>query len=1070
VESTLPDDIATASYYELVAWAQRLGLDESGSLEDLRRRLYNHYRVSAPEAIEEPLRVIVIQSARATEYLTIEGAGEDYLILTGKVRVEFQDGPNRVVHRIAAERIVVNETQRTLSASGGVSYDLLREDGSPERFAGDAFTFDIDEWDGLIIDGRGRTEREVEEGQMVTFLFQGQTIVRRPGDTVILQEGTVTSSLADDPYWHIRASRIWVLAPGEWAIRNAVLHVGRVPLFYIPFFFRPGDEIVFHPAVGYRPREGTFIQTTTYFVGEREREPSTLSFMRLTDEEDEGYELTRDGLFLRRVETEEPTEKTDDVLKLLVDYYSRLGFFGGIVADFDPLWSLRGGLGRSRTLYPVGTAGYSPFPQTKGATRSDWNGTEIGRTTLPFRFGVESALNLTGEAGRLSVDADTFSDPFFPEDFYRRAERTNFTALIAQQEQEDVPIADTGLDPTVRNNISWSVSSSLRTEPDWGWLESAQITRGDFFLYWQGQEREDTEATDPMREYFAPTRLVWPDLKMQFTGVFLELGGSTAEREAASSGAGEEPGRGFREPGTPALPHIDPEDPDLKTPEPRPELDGLDLSRVPDSFTLGYTLEPALLLESQYSDYSRLYSTMDLSTAHTIKANARFRDETVGIESRTIFDGTYQTPFDRTGAFEGDWDALEAKSLQATGFTLREEVDTFWLPLTSVPNLATSRVFHELGWEFYEYDWEEPADGSAVFSGSGPSWTREKVDENKIGERLTYKPGDIAHYLEVTADLPPLYGNYQGEADFTTGPLNSRVEGGYAYDGSQWLYDTLEITETFDPDSWMWARAKSDFELNEPEMERIDTTLRLFPFETAGSGWLLEQQTRIEKRVQQVDLSKTTLSAYGFTAYYQAEWLQPVRVVGTGYLAKGEEQLIPFRAFLGYELRNKEYYFWRNRIRVEPVVSSALNLELRQFTDSNLEVTTGFDLSIHRFADVGLSVTSYNDNIYRYYRPWTEKTGDPWISPLDDLLRSYRFLRRSDREESSFKLRSISISVVHDLRDWQLTFDYTGTQELNEEGNEYEWTPTFTIVVEWVPIPEIRRQVSKDEEGLSLRR
>ena len=84
---------------------------------------------------------------------------------------------------------------------------------------------------------------------------------------------------------------------------------------------------------------------------------------------------------------------------------------------------------------------------------------------------------------------------------------------------------------------------------------------------------------------------------------------------------------------------------------------------------------------------------------------------------------------------------------------------------------------------------------------------------------------------------------------------------------------------------------------------------------------------------------------------------------------------------------------------------------------------------------------------------------------------SYRFFQPGQvgREESNFNLRSFSIQAVHDLGDWQLTVDYAGTQEL--EGTSYVLTPTFTIVIEWLPIPEIKR-VIKDlggDEGLQIR-
>ena len=45
---TLAQDISTASYYELVAWCDQLGLDDSGSRKDLQARLAAHFYVTLP--------------------------------------------------------------------------------------------------------------------------------------------------------------------------------------------------------------------------------------------------------------------------------------------------------------------------------------------------------------------------------------------------------------------------------------------------------------------------------------------------------------------------------------------------------------------------------------------------------------------------------------------------------------------------------------------------------------------------------------------------------------------------------------------------------------------------------------------------------------------------------------------------------------------------------------------------------------------------------------------------------------------------------------------------------------
>ncbi|GAG77263.1 unnamed protein product [marine sediment metagenome] len=115
---TLARDIETTDYYELLAWCQRLGLDDSGDRSQLQARLYRYYQVSPEEEAErKPGKRIIIRSARQTEYFTIEEIDEDYLRLQGDVVIEFIDEEEDVVHRIRAQRIIVNQTQNILTAS-----------------------------------------------------------------------------------------------------------------------------------------------------------------------------------------------------------------------------------------------------------------------------------------------------------------------------------------------------------------------------------------------------------------------------------------------------------------------------------------------------------------------------------------------------------------------------------------------------------------------------------------------------------------------------------------------------------------------------------------------------------------------------------------------------------------------------------------------------------------------------------------------------------------------------------------------------------------------------------------
>jgi hypothetical protein len=100
----------------------------------------------------------------------------------------------------------------------------------------------------------------------------------------------------------------------------------------------------------------------------------------------------------------------------------------------------------------------------------------------------------------------------------------------------------------------------------------------------------------------------------------------------------------------------------------------------------------------------------------------------------------------------------------------------------------------------------------------------------------------------------------------------------------------------------------------------------------------------------------------------------------------------------------------------------------------------GVTAQVHPYWTVYLSVLSRNDDIWKYY-----ERGDDKINPVVDLLKSFNLFNIEDRKESNFKMKSISLGLVHDLHDWEMRFDYTGNRELSYDGSRYIWNNTYSI-------------------------
>ena len=115
-------DIKTSTLTELAAWCRELGISEGGSKEDLATRLRAYYKLRPQKSPPEDQRIITIESAKTTEYFTLDVVDEEYARLKGDVIISLKDGT--ALHRIKAWEILFNRTRNVMTASGNVEYNF----------------------------------------------------------------------------------------------------------------------------------------------------------------------------------------------------------------------------------------------------------------------------------------------------------------------------------------------------------------------------------------------------------------------------------------------------------------------------------------------------------------------------------------------------------------------------------------------------------------------------------------------------------------------------------------------------------------------------------------------------------------------------------------------------------------------------------------------------------------------------------------------------------------------------------------------------------------------------------
>ena len=180
---------------------------------------------------------------------------------------------------------------------------------------------------------------------------------------------------------------------------------------------------------------------------------------------------------------------------------------------------------------------------------------------------------------------------------------------------------------------------------------------------------------------------------------------------------------------------------------------------------------------------------------------------------------------------------------------------------------------------------------------------------------------------------------------------------------------------------------------------------------------------------------------------------------------------LPSSVRLGYDGGTGPLWSWKDRVRLEAGLRTGWSMNVLRYTDNLFEFAPAPDSGGARGArpDLLLAVREHED--VSLHPRAAGAVGESWVNPVVDLARSFNFFYPPDRYLSAFKIRSISLKAVHHLHDWDLSFEYTGSPKLvtYESGvRQYEWSPTFAIRLQWIPVPEVKAAVSGDRDGVRV--
>ena len=1060
-------DIRTSSLMELAAWCRELGLNDGGTRDALAARLRTHYGLPTPAASRSGQRVITIESANTTEYFTLSAVDEEYARLRGDVIISLRDG--NAIHRIQAWEILYNRTRNVMTATGNVTYVKI-EGETTETFRGHTITVNLDNWSSIFMDGV--SERAVS-GRSSAYRFAGTVISRNDEDVTVLSRATITNPASEEVFWSLSASKLWLLPGNDWAILNAVLRVGNIPLLYLPFFFYPADEIVFHPVLGYRSREGTYLQTTTYVLGRPTasaiEENSITRIFGGADDSDK----RREGIFLRST-GERIFDPRNIQLSVLFDIYANLGGYLGTELTLPAKGifgetSLSAGLGLTRDLYFVG-GNYTPFRNHDG--ESDWNRAMFLSFNTPFRYRINASGSFKINNGTLSWELPYYSDPYVDRDFLLRSESMDWLGMLRDWGSEE-PVTD-----STRSSYEWRLRGSFSPQVRHlnPYLSSFSISSmTSSLLFSERVSRSYTGPSappNPSRAFFFPNRFTIFSASAAVAGTPFSTRVVATERERPATGPA---------PGDALLPDL-----------PIPPWDSIDAQAaaaraIPDTYNFA---PPVLNQRFPFPPSTRTQLSVDYRLSPTTATEMQFRSsrwreqdevnwgDVASVLTSFRSDGNVGLNLTQPGggAYSGSFRLSGTGSFRDYLF-LNEAAEEFSGGVQAARNRAYNETFFNSNWDLSGT--LRPFSGNLVWGNTNFQYSlrgllgKTTVDTSSPDPNWDWAFGkwddtDISSH-QVTANVAAnLRDNNQTLSVSTVlPPRDSAVSGNIGL--RAWISETS-----------IRGRVLFPFDEEQRKIEPVTLTETL-RFSTRSS---FQQHVVYDPEQSEFTTLTSSLNLPGFTASFSALFAQPYLYNYHGSVDPGRPDgwvQLPDRSLNPHELRFAyrntfaQNNLWENRLNYSLALNSDLIFDLQRYTNTRLTFGLEASFKVTNFMDLRFTSRTENVVMFKYFQglPFfdlpTQLYPGMESNIFVDLLNSFRFDNYDLRRQSGFKLKALDMSLVHHLGDWDARLTMKMTPHLPAGSRSYRFSNEISFMVQWIPITELNTKIDYFQERLTIK-
>ena len=1062
---------------------------------------------------EPEVTVITINNARQTSYKKNEETGNDTIVLEGSVSLSVQKGS--ATNDITADKITYDRKTEMLYAEGNVEIVMKSGSSGNDTATANSLLLNTSTLEGVFDGGRiVQTQSDALNLPSGSTLIVFSEVFGKGNENVItFKNSSLTFCDEDPPHWHIDATRTWLLPGGEFAFFNALLYVGVIPVMYFPAFYYPKDELIFNPVFNYTKREGHAIQTTTYLFGRKPLESSTSTSSDNSNSSAESLKAVynfikpnslkkqeREGLVLHNLD-EDYNGDTSHYVKLMADWYSNLGFMFGVDGKLNPAESyiskLDFGLsmGFSNTVFKnTSNSSYTPYSKT-GRFYKD--SSSFMGIDMPFRYSANFQMDVSKPV-KLSLSLPVYSDPFYSYDFQTNRHETmdwiSYLLDSATKNKDDVNVTEI-------SSYSWNLKISYSpTLPDFlkPYLSSLSFTAESFVNisskntdftyklngatitnYDKSMYEQEWLSYTPTRRFYYPSLITpisasisgggtlfsWPPYKSSSSKNLKyvinlnkpdEL--KTEKQLEEERLAKEEQAAEGEEKKIKAEDEKKTEE-EVENPFSIPELEyTVKQETIADSldykldYSFGFNIQDQMAYNA-----SDLHSSEDFkwekirSNMYIIKVPASLTSKfTYGGNFLSIENKVSSTPVFQEHTYiaeDSGYTTKEKENLKLADYKAenRDVINTNSIvlkPFIYYPIINDSSLSWNSTIKLYR----------RVFSGtaSDPEWVDKGIDTgdeecitvNSLAADIRAKEFNdkLVQSLKLEAIMPPLLKKYTATLGLTFPYVSFSIATGF----EEVRKDAVDINNK-------WKKS--------PLTQNLSVSL-------FNSKLTLSQNYSYNLEDNNHESFKVSASAYGIQLAYTMSYVQGYDFNSeNGWTIRKNKEFLPYSFSFSYQSPNKTFYTWFNRITVTPGLSTTIVADLLRPTNSYFVFSPSIKFSIHELFDITFSATSRNSVLYWYFHNepgdlYSEWGGFPG-NIIKDLIDSFRFDNDKLRKNSGFKLKSLNMTISHDLHDWKFNMTMKIEPRLvTENGKKYfDFKPYVTIGVIWKPMESMKTSI-----------